>query len=121
MWSFHVLALGAFRRLVALRIPSVIAEFTTRRIDMFRKHSKEMAVATRGAWQARSSKLSGVCGHDLEAGARQRLDNALCNSQGFVGIHPFVRMVSTGFAYRGGNYRIYPARIGHGSLNLAGA
>ena len=66
-------------------------------------------------------KLPGVCGHDLEAGARQRLDNALCNSLGFVGIHPFVGMVSTGFAYRGGNYRIYLVRIGHGSLNLAGA
>jgi hypothetical protein len=83
-----------------------------------------MAVVTRSAGRPvpeEQRKLSCVCGHDLEAGARQRLDNALCNSQGFVGIHPFVRMVSAGFAYCRSNYRIHLVRIGHGSLNLAGA
>jgi len=44
------LALEFAQRLAWIRspfeVPSVIAEFTTKRIDMFRKHSKEMAELT---------------------------------------------------------------------------
>ena len=44
------LALELAQRLAWIRspfeFPSVIAEFTTKRIDMFRKHSKEMAELT---------------------------------------------------------------------------
>ena len=45
-----------------------------------------------------------VRSYELEAGACQARDNGFCNLKRFLGIHPFVWMMSAGFAYHRSDY-----------------